>query len=74
MPAGEAVDVLDLGEDAAGDDRSDAVEIGQVRSAGRDELADLTADRFDLHVESLDVRDVFVGELNSNDVDRRVRT
>ena len=73
MPAGEAVDVLDLGQDPAGDDRADAVEIGQVRSAGGDELADLPADRFDLDVEGLDVRDVFVGQLNPHDVDRGVR-
>jgi hypothetical protein len=73
VPRREAVDVLDLGQDSAGDDRADAVEIGQVRSAGRDEFADLAAHRLDLRVNRLDVCDVFVGELDPNDVDRGVR-
>jgi hypothetical protein len=72
VPAREAVDVLDLGQDPAGDDRADAVEIGQVRSAGRDELTDLTAHRLDLRVEGLDVRDVLVGEVDTHQVDRGV--
>ncbi|MDQ6777196.1 MAG: hypothetical protein M3071_13485 [Actinomycetota bacterium] len=74
VPAGEAVDVLDLGHDPAGDDRADAVEIGQVRSVGRDELTDLTAHRLDLRVEGLNVRDVLVRELNPHQVDWGVRT
>jgi hypothetical protein len=74
VPGREAVDVLNLGQDPAGDDRANAVEIGQVRCAGRDELADLVTRRFDLRVEGLDVRDVFAGELDPHDVDRGVWT
>lgn len=61
--AREPVDGLDLGEYPAGDDRADAVEIGQAGAAAIDEFADLSTDGLHLRVERADVLEVLFGKL-----------
>jgi hypothetical protein len=59
----ESVDGRDFGEDAAGDDGADAVEVGQVGAGAVDEFADLLADGFHLGVERADVVEMLLGQL-----------
>ena len=69
MPAGEAVDVFDLGQDPAGDDRPDSVEVGEPGAVGLDEPADLATDRLGRAVEhDLTARDESLGQRTSSAV------
>jgi hypothetical protein len=69
----EPVDRFDLGEDAAGDDRADAVELGQVRAGAHDQGIDLPADSLHLRVQGSDVVQVLVRELQPHQRDRLLR-
>jgi hypothetical protein len=55
VSAGEAVDVVYLGQDPSGDDGPNTVELGEAGAAGIDEAADLAADDLDLVVQDEDV-------------------
>ena len=51
----ESPDVLDLGDDPAGDHRPDTVEVGQVGAGGLNERHDLPADVLQLRVQCANV-------------------
>jgi hypothetical protein len=61
--AREPVDGLDLGEDAAGDDRPNTVKVNEMRASALDEVLDLGADGLHLGVEGSDVLEVLLGQL-----------
>jgi hypothetical protein len=61
MPTGEAGDVFDFGQDPSGDQRPDAVEIGQACAGLLDQRGDLLPDGLHLRVQRPDVREVLVG-------------
>jgi hypothetical protein len=65
----EPVDGLDLGEDAAGDDWPDSVEVGEVGAGGLDEFVDLGADGLHLGVDGSDVLEMLLGELHPHQGD-----
>ena len=66
----EPVDRVDLGQNPAGDDRSDAVELGEPGAGAVDERSDLRADGFHLRVQRADVVEVLLGQLPSHKIDR----
>ena len=59
----ESVDRVDLGQNPAGDDRSDAVELGEPGAGAVDQRSDLRADGFHLRVQRPDVVEVLVSQL-----------
>lgn len=61
--AREPVDGFDLGEDATGDYRSNAVEVNEMRASAVDEFLDLGAHGLHLGVEGSDVFEVLFGQL-----------
>jgi hypothetical protein len=71
--AREPVDGLHLGQDPAGDDRPDPVELGQRGAGAGDELVDLFADRPHLRVQSTDVVEMLFGQLQAHLCDGVVR-
>jgi hypothetical protein len=70
----EPVDRVDLGQNPAGDDRSDAVELGEPGAGAVDQRSDLRADGFHLRVQRPDVVEVLVRQLPPHHPDRVDRT
>jgi hypothetical protein len=70
MPRREPVDGLDLGQDPAGDQWADAIQVGQVRARGIDQRSDLRTDGFHLCVQRADVIQVLAGKLQAHRTDR----
>ena len=66
----EPVDRFDLGQDPAGDQRPDAVELGEPGAGAVNQHNDLCADGFHLRVQRPDVVEVLVSQLQPHHPDR----